>query len=52
MIHPERKTAQLTLLGILFCGLLLVAFAVTSKVAAYYPHNNATRSVVATKAWQ
>lgn len=49
--HPGRKTALLYLLGILFCGLLL-AFAVTSKVAAYYPHSDAARPITATKVWQ
>ncbi len=41
----------MVLLGVLFCG-LLVAFAVTSKVAAYYPHNDAARPITATKVWQ
>jgi len=49
--HPDRKTALLYLLGILFCGLLL-AFAVTSKVAAYYPHNDAARPIAAARMWQ
>lgn len=48
--HPGRKTA-LYLLAALFCG-LLVAFAVTSKVAAYYPHTDASRPITATKVWQ
>lgn len=46
-----RKTSLLFLSGVLFCG-LLVAFAVTSKVAAYYPHNAAARPITATKVWQ
>jgi hypothetical protein len=46
-----RKHALLFLSGVLFCG-LLVAFAVTSKVAAYYPHNAAARPITATKVWQ
>jgi hypothetical protein len=49
--HPGRKTALLYLLGVLFCGLLL-AFAVTSKVAAYYPHNDAARPIAAARMWQ
>jgi hypothetical protein len=49
--HPGRKTALLYLLGLLFCG-LLVAFAVTSKVAAYYPRNDAARPIAAAKMWQ
>jgi hypothetical protein len=48
--YPGRKTA-LYLLAALFCG-LLVAFAVTSKVAAYYPHTDAARPITATKVWQ
>jgi hypothetical protein len=39
------------LLGLMFCG-LLTAFAVTSKVAAYYPHTDAARPITATKVWQ
>jgi len=50
-VHPGRKTALMVLLGAMFCG-LLVAFAVTSKVAAYYPHNDAARPITATKVWQ
>ena len=49
--HPGRKTALMVLLGAMFCG-LLVAFAVTSKVAAYYPHTDAARPIAATKIWQ
>ena len=49
--HPERKTALMVLLGAMFCG-LLVAFAVTSKVAAYYPHTDAARPIAAAKMWQ
>jgi hypothetical protein len=49
--HSGRKTALMVLLGALFCG-LLVAFAVTSKVAAYYPHTDAARPIAATKMWQ
>jgi hypothetical protein len=49
-VHPGRKTA-LYLLAALFCG-LLVAFAVTSKVAAYYPHTDAARPIAAAKVWQ
>jgi hypothetical protein len=49
--HPGRKTALMYLLGAMFCG-LLVAFAVTSKVAAYYPHTDAVRPIVAAKVWQ
>jgi len=49
--HSGRKTALLYLLGVLFCG-LLVAFAVSSKLAAYYPHNDAARPIAATKVWQ
>ena len=41
----------MVLLGVLFCG-LLVAFAVTSKVAAYYPHNDAARPIAAARMWQ
>jgi hypothetical protein len=48
--YPGRKTA-LYLLGALFCG-LLVAFAVTSKVAAYYPHTDAARPIAAARMWQ
>jgi len=46
-----RRTSLFPLSGILFCC-LLVAFAVTSKVAAYYPHNDAARPITATKVWQ
>jgi hypothetical protein len=35
----------------MFCG-LLVAFAVTSKVAAYYPHTDAARPIAAARMWQ
>jgi hypothetical protein len=49
--HSGRKTALLYLLGALFCG-LLVAFAVGAKLAAYYPHNDAARSIASTKVWQ
>ncbi len=49
-VHPGRKTA-LYLLAALFC-VLLVAFAVTSKVAAYYPHTDAARPIAAAKVWQ
>ncbi|MGD0905872.1 MAG: hypothetical protein ABR924_23520 [Terracidiphilus sp.] len=49
--HPGRKTALMFLLGAMFCG-LLVAFAVTSKVAAYYPHTDAARPIAANKIWQ
>lgn len=49
--HSGRKTALMVLLGVLFCG-LLVAFAVTSKVAAYYPHNDAARPIAAARMWQ
>jgi len=49
-VHSGRKTA-LYLLAALFCG-LLVAFAVTSKVAAYYPHTDAARPIAAAKVWQ
>jgi len=49
--QPGRKTALLYLLGILFC-VLSITFAVTSKVAAYYPHNDATRPITAAKMWQ
>jgi len=48
---PGRKTALLYLLGIVFCG-LSISFAVTSKVAAYYPHNAATRPITSAKMWQ
>jgi hypothetical protein len=50
LVHPGRKTA-LYLLAALFCG-LLVAFAVTSKVAAYYPHTDAALPIAAAKVWQ
>jgi hypothetical protein len=50
-VHPGRKTALMVLLGAMFCG-LLVAFAVTSKVAAYYPHTDAARPIAAAKIWQ
>ena len=50
LVHPGRKTA-LYLLAALFC-VLLVAFAVTSKVAAYYPHTDAARPIAAAKVWQ
>lgn len=49
--HPGRKTALMYLLGAMFCG-LLVAFAVTSKVAAYYPNADAARPIAAAKMWQ
>jgi hypothetical protein len=49
--HPARKTALMYLLGLLFCG-LLVAFAITSKVAAYYPHTDAARPIAVAKVWQ
>jgi hypothetical protein len=49
--HSGRKTALMVLLGVLFCG-LLVAFAVTSKVAAYYPHTDAARPIAAARMWQ
>jgi hypothetical protein len=49
--HSGRKTALLYLLGVLFCG-LMVTFAVGAKLAAYYPHNDAARSIAATKVWQ
>jgi hypothetical protein len=49
--HSGRRTALMNLLGILFCG-LLIAFAVTSKVAACYPHDVATRPITAAKMWQ
>jgi hypothetical protein len=42
---------MLYLLGILFCG-LSITFAITSKVAAYYPHDAATRPIAAAKMWQ
>jgi hypothetical protein len=51
LVHSGRKTALMVLLGLLFCG-LLVAFAVTSKVAAYYPHADAARPIAAAKVWQ
>jgi hypothetical protein len=51
MYHSGRKTALLYLLGILFCG-LSINFAITSKVAAYYPHDAATRPIAAAKMWQ
>jgi hypothetical protein len=51
LYHPGRKTALMVLLGTMFCG-LLVAFAVTSKVAMYYPHTDAARPITATKVWQ
>jgi hypothetical protein len=50
-VHPGRKTALMVLLGAMFCG-LLVAFAVTSKVAAYYPHADAARPIATAKIWQ
>lgn len=50
-VHPGRRTALMVLLGAMFCG-LLVAFAVTSKVAAYYPHNDAARPIAAARMWQ
>jgi hypothetical protein len=50
-LHSGRKTVLLSLLGVLFCG-LLVAFAVGAKLAAYYPHNDAARPIAATKVWQ
>jgi hypothetical protein len=50
-VHPGRKTALMVLLGAMFCG-LLVAFAVTSKIAAYYPHIDAARPIAAAKMWQ
>jgi len=50
-VHPRRKTSLMYLLGAMFCGLLM-AFAVTSKVAAYYPHNDAARPIAAAKMWQ
>jgi len=49
--HSGRKTALLYFLGILFC-VLSITFAVTSKVAEYYPHNDATRPITASKMWQ
>jgi len=49
--HSRRKTAMLSVMGILFCG-LLVAFAVSSKVAAYYPHIDGARPIAATKVRQ
>lgn len=51
VLQFERKNALLFFSGVLFCGLLL-AFAVTSKVAAYYPQNIAARPISATKVWQ
>ena len=51
LFHPGRKTSLPYLAGVLFCGLLL-AFAVTSKVAAYYPHDAGARPITATKMWQ
>jgi hypothetical protein len=50
-LHSGRKTPLLYLLGVLFCG-LLVAFAVGTKLAAYYPHNDAARPITSTKVWQ
>jgi hypothetical protein len=50
-VHLRRKTALMYLLGLVFCG-LLVAFAITSKVAAYYPHTDAARPIAAAKMWQ
>ncbi|HEY0308478.1 MAG TPA: hypothetical protein VGB94_09985 [Acidobacteriaceae bacterium] len=46
-----RKNTLLFFSGVLFCG-LLIAFAVTSKVAAYYPKDIAARPISATKVWQ
>jgi len=51
-VHIGRKHIDLLqLLGIGFC-ILLVAFALSSKMAAYYGHNDAARPIVATKVWQ
>ncbi len=50
-VHLRSKTALMYLLGLVFCGLLVV-FAVTSKVAAYYPHTDAARPIAAAKMWQ
>ena len=51
LVDPGRKAALMVLLGAMFSG-LLVAFAVTSKVAAYYPRTDATRPITAAKMWQ
>ena len=51
MHQSGRKTVLLYMLGVLFCG-LLVAFAVGTKLAAYYPHDNAARQIASTKVWQ
>ena len=51
VLYAGSKRSFPYLAGILFCGLLL-AFAVTSKAAAYYPHDAGTRPITATKMWQ
>jgi hypothetical protein len=51
LFHPGSKRSLPYLAGVLFCGLLL-AFAVTSKAAAYYPHDAGARPITATKMWQ
>jgi sterol desaturase/sphingolipid hydroxylase (fatty acid hydroxylase superfamily) len=51
LFHPGSKRSLPYLVGVLFCGLLL-AFAVTSKAAAYYPHDAGARPITATKMWQ
>ncbi len=51
LLQLGRGRRLLIMSGLVFCG-LLVAFAVTSKVAAYYPKNIAARPISATKVWQ
>jgi hypothetical protein len=51
VVYAGSKKPLPYLAGVLFCG-LLVAFAVASKAAAYYPHDAGTRPITATKIWQ
>jgi hypothetical protein len=51
LFHAGSKRSLPYLAGVLFCGLLLT-FAVTSKAAAYYPHDAGARPITATKMWQ
>lgn len=51
LFYPGKERALTYLAGILFCGLLM-AFAVTSKAAAYSPHDVGSRPITATKIWQ
>lgn len=50
LLHPGSERSLPYLAGLLLCALLL-AFAVTSKAAAYYPHNPGARPITSAKIW-